>query len=240
LTKQFADFTYDVPAGATQLIVEVRVATTWWTEIAAVDNIRISAGSATVPLGAMSASVSGDNVNLAWTGGTPPYLVQGKLELDDANWIDLQTVTGTSASIPMAAPGGVFRVVDATTKTVKLFRAALNGAAERPTPNTQPGTGIGLLALDGLTATYIVSYEKLSTMPSAYHLHGLGTAEQAVGVKFNLVPAGTLGTSGLFLGQATVDQATADGIAQSLTYFNIHTPGQFAGGEIRGQVVPVP
>lgn len=240
LTKQFADFTYDVPAGATQLIVEVRVATTWWTEIAAIDNIRISSGSTTVPLGAISASVSGDNVNLAWTGGAPPYLVQGKLELDDANWIDLQTVTGTSTSIPMAAPGGVFRVVDATTKSVKLFRAALNGANERPTPNNQPGTGIGLLALDGLTATYIVSYQQLSTTPSAHHLHGLGTAEQAVGVKFNLVPAGTLGTSGLFVGQATVDQATADGIAQSLTYFNIHTPGQFSGGEIRGQVVPVP
>jgi len=91
-----------------------------------------------------------------------------------------------------------------------------------------------------LSATYIVSYQKLSTTPSGFHLHGLGTAEQAVGVKFNLVPAGTLGTSGLFVGQSTVDQATADGIAQGLTYFNIHTPGAFSGGEIRGQVVPVP
>ncbi|MBN9690509.1 MAG: CHRD domain-containing protein [Verrucomicrobia bacterium] len=240
LTKQFADFTYDLPATATDLIVEIRAATTWWTEIAAFDNIRISSGSATTPLGSLTAAANGDSINLAWTGGTGPYLVQGKLEMDDANWIDLQTVAGTSTSIPMAAFGGVFRVQDATTKTVKLFKAALNGAAERPTPNNQPGTGVGLLALDGLTATYVVSYQKLSTTPNAYHLHGLGTAEQAVGVKFNLVPAGTLGTSGLFVGQATVDQATADGIAQSLTYFNIHTPGTFAGGEIRGQVVPVP
>jgi hypothetical protein len=179
-------------------------------------------------------------LDLSWTGGTPPYLVQGKLALDDANWIDLQTVTTNSASIPLAAPGGVFRVSDGATKTVKLFKALLNGANERPTPNTQPGTGIGLLALDGLSATYVVSYQNLSTTPHLFHLHGLGTAEEAVGVKFGLVPAGPLGTSGLFVGQATVDQPTADGIGQSLTYFNIHTPGQFGGGEIRGQAVPVP
>jgi len=240
LTKQFADFTYDVPAGATDLIVEIRSATTWWTEIAAFDNIRISAGSITLPMGAIAVMANGDNLNLTWTGGTAPYLVQAKLELDDPTWVDLQTVAGTSTSLPMAASGGVFRVQEAATKTVKLFKAALSGAAERPTPNNQPGSGIGLLALDGLSATYIVSYQKLSTTPSGFHLHGLGTAEQAVGVKFNLVPAGTLGTSGLFVGQSTVDQATADGIAQGLTYFNIHTPGAFSGGEIRGQVVPVP
>ena len=67
--------------------------------------------------------------------------------------------------------------------------------------------------------------------------HRLGTAEVAVGVKFNLIPAGTLGTCGLFAGQTTVDQATADGIAQGLTYFNIHTAAN-GGGEIRGQIVP--
>src|SRR4029450_13415725 len=29
LTRQFADFTYDIPPSATQLVVEFRVATTW-------------------------------------------------------------------------------------------------------------------------------------------------------------------------------------------------------------------
>jgi hypothetical protein len=58
-----------------------------------------------------------------------------------------------------------------------------------------------------------------------------------VGVLFGLVPNGTLGTSGSFSGQATVDQATADGIVAGLTYFNIHTPAN-GGGEIRGQVLP--
>lgn len=238
LTRQFSDFTYTLPATSTDLIIEIRVATSWWTEIAAFDNIRITSGAA-VPLGGLAASVSGDNINLSWTGGNPPYLVQGKLSLNDAAWIDLQTVTATSTAIPMAASGAVFRIQDGAGKTVKLFKAALNGAAERPTPNALPGTGIGLLALDGLKATHLVSYQNLTGAPTAYHLHGLGNANEAVGVKFSLIPAGTLGTRGQFAGQATVDQATADGIAQGLTYFNLHTAAN-GGGEIRGQVVPVP
>lgn len=238
LTKQFADFTYDIPAGATDLVVEIRAATSWWTEIAAFDNIRITSGVA-VPVGAITATTSGGDIKLEWTGGTGPYLVQGKLTLNDANWMDLQTVTTTSASIPMAAPGGVFRVQDGAAKTVKLFKATLNGANERPNPTTVPGTGIGLLALDGLTATHIVSYQQLTGIPVAYHLHGLAGPEATAGVKFNLIPAGALGVSGLFAGATTVDQATADGIAQGLSYFNLHTPIN-GGGEIRGQLLLVP
>ncbi len=40
----FKDVTYDIPAGATDLIVEVRALSTWWNEIFAFDNIRITAG----------------------------------------------------------------------------------------------------------------------------------------------------------------------------------------------------
>jgi phage baseplate assembly protein gpV len=70
LTRQFADFTYDIPPGATDLIVEVRAATTWWTEIAAIDNIRITAGTAAVEAPTLSISRSGANVTIAWKGGT--------------------------------------------------------------------------------------------------------------------------------------------------------------------------
>ncbi len=191
------------------------------------------------PLEISGAALQGGNVVLTWEGGSGPYLVQGKISLSDPAWIDLQTVAGNSASIPLAAPLGFFRVTDGTSKTVKLFTATLNGANERPTPVDKPGTGIGLLALDGLTATYVMSYQNLSGAPTAYHVHGLGTAEQAVGVKFNLVPAGALGTVGLFAGQAVVDQATADGIAAGQTYFNVHTVAH-GGGEIRGQILPAP
>ncbi|MGE3309699.1 MAG: PA14 domain-containing protein [Limisphaerales bacterium] len=46
LTRTFADFTYSVPATARNLIVEIRAATSWWTEIVAIDNIRVLAGEA--------------------------------------------------------------------------------------------------------------------------------------------------------------------------------------------------
>ncbi|HUS36492.1 MAG TPA: PA14 domain-containing protein, partial [Verrucomicrobiae bacterium] len=44
LTHEFTDFTYNVPAESTQLVVEFRAATTWWTEIVAFDNVRITSG----------------------------------------------------------------------------------------------------------------------------------------------------------------------------------------------------
>ena len=188
------------------------------------------------PLALSVPVVTSTGVAVSWTGGNGPFLVQGKLGVTDA-WIDLQTTTVRTTTIPTASFAGFFRIVDGTTKTVKLFKASLSGANERPTAVTTTGTGTGLLALDGLTATYVVGYQGLTAAPVTYHLHGLGGADVAVGVKFALVPSGALGTSGLFVGQATVDQATADGIAAGQTYFNVHTAA-FGGGEIRGQVVP--
>jgi hypothetical protein len=66
LTKQFADFTYDVPAGATELVVEIRAATTWWNEIAAFDNIRITESAALPPPQITSITKSGNNVTILW------------------------------------------------------------------------------------------------------------------------------------------------------------------------------
>jgi hypothetical protein len=188
------------------------------------------------PLVFTKPTLGAGDITLAWTGGAGPFLVQGKLGVTDA-WLDLKTTSERTATIPVVGPGGFFRVVDGTAKTVKLFKATLTGAAERPTPVVTGGTGVGLLALNGLTATYVVSYQNLSGAPVAYHLHGLGGVNVAAGVKFALVPSGTLGTSGVFAGQATVDQATADGIAAGLTYFNLHTSAN-GGGEVRGQVLP--
>lgn len=41
----FQDVTYDVPAGATQLVIEIRATTSWWNEIVGFDNIRVTAGT---------------------------------------------------------------------------------------------------------------------------------------------------------------------------------------------------
>jgi hypothetical protein len=44
LTREFADFTYDIPATATDLIVQFEAGSTWWNEILAFDNVRITEG----------------------------------------------------------------------------------------------------------------------------------------------------------------------------------------------------
>lgn len=64
LTKQFADFTYDIPAGATDLVVELRALTTWWNEILAFDNIRITEGALLPQI--TSITKSGNNVTILW------------------------------------------------------------------------------------------------------------------------------------------------------------------------------
>jgi hypothetical protein len=203
-----------------------------------VGNTGKSFDEAVAPLSLGSATVANDQVVLNWTGGTGPFLVQGKLSLSDPNWLDLQTVSGNTASIPTASPIGFFRVVDGATKTVKLFKATLNAAQEVATPPVvSPATGVGLLALDGTTVTYVVSYENLVGTITASHLHGPAAAGANAGVQIGfVVVTGT--KSGVIAGQATADAATVTAIEGGNTYFNVHTTS-FGGGEIRGQVTPV-
>ncbi len=92
LGLEFKDITYDIPAGATDLVVEVRSLSTWWNEIFAFDNIRITSGTivTTPPTVAIARDgtalkvtytdvlVSSPNVNGPWTpvaGATSPYTV---------------------------------------------------------------------------------------------------------------------------------------------------------------------
>jgi hypothetical protein len=70
LTRDFKDFTYNVPTNATQLIVEIRAATTWWTEIAAFDDIRITAGAASTEEPSISVARQGNNVVITFANGT--------------------------------------------------------------------------------------------------------------------------------------------------------------------------
>jgi len=68
LTRHFTDLTYDVPAGAANLIVEFRVATTWWTEIAAIDNVRITEGAIATQAVFSPPTLTGGNLRISWTG----------------------------------------------------------------------------------------------------------------------------------------------------------------------------
>ncbi|MGZ8901685.1 MAG: hypothetical protein ACXW3Z_16460, partial [Limisphaerales bacterium] len=100
LTREFKDFTYDIPAGATQLIIEVRAATTWWTEIAAFDDIRVTAGATSGgPDPSLSIAKQGNNVVITFANGTlqrTPALASNPAQ---TVWTDV-IATGTHTVTP--------------------------------------------------------------------------------------------------------------------------------------------
>ena len=114
------------------------------------------------------------------------------------------------------------------------------------------GSGIVNLTLTGTTLTLSGSFSGLSANATAAHIHGpaaplpgsagviyglgttvipLGATSGTIGGSVNLVP---LGVGGSY----TVAQQTAD-LNNGLWYVNIHD-STFGGGEIRGQILPVP
>jgi Cu/Zn superoxide dismutase len=124
------------------------------------------------------------------------------------------------------------------------YTIALNGAQERPTPNTSAGYGVGIVSLDRdqSNAHFMSVWGGLSSAPTAGHFH-TGLSTQAGPVVFNLVP---------FFDNATAATAAYgfwkdDNAGQPFTlrrslqfrrdsmYMNLHTAA-FPGGEIRGQV----
>jgi len=58
----------------------------------------------------VSIAPSGTNVNLSWTGGVAPYVVQWAGTLPATTWSDLVTTSGNSANLPVTNTTGYFRV----------------------------------------------------------------------------------------------------------------------------------
>jgi hypothetical protein len=235
LGLEFIDATYNLPAGATDLVIEIRSFTSWWNEIIAFDNIRITSGdlqSDPLEITSIDMAASGA-LAVAFTGGTPPFLVQGSTSVP-GNFIDLLTTSERTLTLPVAGPTMVFRIQNNTAKSVKLFRARLTGAAERPTPVDTPATGSGWAALDGDTLTWYVHYQNLKAPLSMAHIHGPADVESAATVMVDLMPV-TGATSGEIRGSSTVNQAVREALDLGRTYFNIHTSAH-GSGEIRGQL----
>jgi CHRD domain/PEP-CTERM motif len=146
-----------------------------------------------------------------------------------------------------------------------LCSAALVSAQSLFTANLTPdqdgggartGSGFVTLTLNGTTLTLSGSFSGLSANSSAAHIHGpSGLFPASAGVLYNLggpiVPTG--GTSGTFSGSvnlvplqtgAYTVQEQLDDLNNQQWYINVHSSGPggtgFPGGEIRGQIVPVP
>ena len=59
----------------------------------------------------VSIALTGTNVNLSWTGGSPPYVVQCAGALPANPWNDFVTTSANSANVPLTNGTGFFRVI---------------------------------------------------------------------------------------------------------------------------------
>ena len=119
------------------------------------------------------------------------------------------------------------------------YTASLSKLGE-PNP-TSPGTGSALVVLDdtALTIDVLVNFANLTANASAGHIHCCtavaGTGSAGVAQGFTGFPSLTSGT---YANVFTLDGASfaslAAGMAAGKAYVNIHSPGLYAGGEIRG------
>jgi len=130
------------------------------------------------------------------------------------------------------------------------FIAHLDGAQDGGGART--GSGIINLTLTGNTFTFSGSFSGLSgtVNPGAFHIHAPAAAGANASVLYGLFPSITLGADNksgtingsqtLVAGQLGFDIPTQlNQLNTGLWYFNIHT-STFGGGEIRGQILPVP
>jgi hypothetical protein len=124
--------------------------------------------------------------------------------------------------------------------TLFNFTLDLNGLNEVPT-TPSPGIGIGTATWDSDTSVLTMSgtFTGLLAPTSAAHIHtGVAGANGPVlvGITFsNFATSGTFSYSGTAVDTAgEINALFAGGL-----YVNIHTL-EFPGGEIRGQLTPVP
>src|SRR5439155_22942155 len=89
LGLSFQDVTYDIPAGATDLVIEFQAATTYWNEIIAFDNVRVTEGIAVQPTLSAGAA-AGNSVAIACPASAAGFVLQSSPTLGStANWTAL-------------------------------------------------------------------------------------------------------------------------------------------------------
>ncbi len=143
-----------------------------------------------------------------------------------------------------------------------VFTTTLSGANEVG-PNASPGTGTGIITINGNFMTVNITFSGLSGNTTASHIHccvpvgvngqvatttptfpgfPLGVQSGTYLQTFDLTLASSYNPAFITSHGGTVAQAQADflaGLMSGQTYLNIHT-NLFSGGEIRGQLAPVP
>jgi len=149
-------------------------------------------------------------------------------------------------------------VLAALTASLSLAQAqnytvVLDPSLEPATPPGRTGSGIGNLTLSGTTLSLSITFSGLSGTFTADHIHGPAQAlpTSTAGVLYSLIPLTTLSDAnhaGTISGTVNLiaNPIPNYSVAQQLTdlnngmwYVNVHS-STFGGGEIRGQILPVP
>ena len=140
------------------------------------------------------------------------------------------------------------------TAQAQSFMVNLDPQQEANPPGTRSGSGSGILTLTGNTLSINVTFSGLSSVFGADHIHGpaANSPSSTAGILYGLQGITTTsagGTAGTINGNITLianPNGTAFSIAEQMNqlnsgmwYINIHT-ANFGGGEIRGQILPVP
>ncbi len=152
-------------------------------------------------------------------------------------------LVSTVAALLVSA--GATGAIAATT----IFSTTL-GAAGEPVP-TSFATGAAIVSFDDVASTVTVqmSFQGLANTAPFGHIHCCttvaGTGSAGVAVGFTPLPAVTTGLySNVFALTPAAFSSLLTGALTGKAYVNIHTPGTYAGGEIRGflqaTVVPEP
>jgi hypothetical protein len=164
-----------------------------------------------------------------------------------------RTLVAAALAALVALPGAA-----AAAPREESFNAHLTGEAERPTPRETPAQGQVTVHLnrDG-TATYRLVASNIDNVVGA-HIHCAATEEQTAGIAIHLSTSHSgQGSADSVNSSGTINPSdpcpnggmtVLDAMRAGLAYVNVHTndgdgtpdegPGDFPGGEIRGQLEP--
>ena len=123
---------------------------------------------------------------------------------------------------------------------IQNFTISATGAQETP-PNASGAAGGGIAIFDSTANTISVSlfFAGLSALATASHIH-VGAPGVPGPVIVSFVPFTPAATAGIIVGgPLAFPVANVPDLFAGHTYFNIHD-AVFPGGEIRGQLLPVP
>jgi len=117
------------------------------------------------------------------------------------------------------------------------FTAVLTGGQEVPQNNSE-AFGVAFVTFDTITKMlcYSVTFNELGSDEQAAHFHGPAAPGENAGIIFAVIPVPGKVKNGC-VGPLSTQQIRQ--LNKGQLYLNIHTV-EFPGGEIRGQVLPVP